>query len=120
MGRLALMGQPTVARIRKRMASVIWFARLPGKLRADIWRRAATLPPALSRQRKLRMVWGACVTRLPDPPLTLAETAAWLNYHPATVRRLIKSRKLIATKAGGQWRISRKSLLEYLEMESDL
>jgi excisionase family DNA binding protein len=54
---------------------------------------------------------------LPDPPLSLREVAHWLGYHPATVRRLIRSGKLKATKVGGQWRINRNSLLEYMQME---
>jgi excisionase family DNA binding protein len=60
---------------------------------------------------------------LPDPPLSVADVATWLNYDPTTVRRLIHHKdprkRLDATKVGGQWRITRAAVIALLEKEFD-
>lgn len=56
---------------------------------------------------------------LPEPPLSVAEVAAWLGYDPVTVRRLIKQKKLAANKVSGQWRITRLAILKLLETDID-
>lgn len=37
--------------------------------------------------------------------LTIEEASKYLNIHPMTTHRLVKSKQLPATKVGGQWRI---------------
>ena len=49
--------------------------------------------------------------------LTVKEVAKYLKRHPATIRRLITSRKLKATKLAGKFGvyiIARADLLEYM------
>lgn len=49
--------------------------------------------------------------------LTVKEVAKYLKKHPATVRRLIRSRKLKAQKLAGKYGvylISRSDLMEYM------
>ena len=49
--------------------------------------------------------------------LTVKETAKYLKKHPATIRRLIRSRKLKATKLAGKYGvyiIARADLLEFM------
>lgn len=54
---------------------------------------------------------------IPERPLSVFEVSSWLGYDPATVRRLIRTGKLKATKVGGQWRITRGALLQLIEDE---
>jgi len=51
---------------------------------------------------------------LPPPPLTVKEVANYLGVSEDVVRGLIKNKKLKAIKVGGQWRIFRESLAEYV------
>ena len=49
--------------------------------------------------------------------LTVKEAAKYLKKHPATIRRLIRSRKLKATKLAGKYGvyiIARADLLEFM------
>ena len=49
--------------------------------------------------------------------MTVKEVAKYLKRHPATIRRLINSRKLKATKLAGKFGvyiIARADLLEYM------
>ena len=43
--------------------------------------------------------------------LSVKEIAAYLQIHPMTVYKYLKSRKIPATKVGGQWR-TRKDVLD--------
>jgi excisionase family DNA binding protein len=60
------------------------------------------------------------VTSLRVPPghpmelLTIREAADYLRVCPKTVRTLINTRRLPATKVGRQYRISKRSLQSYL------
>ena len=45
--------------------------------------------------------------------LTVEEVAAYLRVSEATVRKLIESGELKATRVGRQYRISRESLQDY-------
>jgi excisionase family DNA binding protein len=45
-----------------------------------------------------------------DPWLTVAQVAADLNIHPATVRVWIKAGRLAAVRAGRTWRVRRSDL----------
>lgn len=47
--------------------------------------------------------------------LTLEEAAGFLSLSTRTLRREIKSRKLVAHKFGRLWRIAEKDLLAFIE-----
>ncbi len=47
--------------------------------------------------------------------LTLQETADVLRVHKRTVYRLISEEKLAAVKVGGQWRVSERALLDFID-----
>jgi excisionase family DNA binding protein len=49
------------------------------------------------------------------PLRSVCEVAAYLGKSVPTVYRLIRSRKLRASKVGGEWRISDKALRDFLE-----
>jgi len=51
---------------------------------------------------------------LPNPPLSVREVAAHLSITEDVVRYLLRTKKLIGFKAGGQWRIPSESLTEYI------
>ncbi len=51
---------------------------------------------------------------LPPPPLTVREVADYLGVSEDVVRYLLRNRSISGFKAGGQWRISRESLAEYV------
>ena len=51
---------------------------------------------------------------LPNPPLSVREVAAHLSITVDVVRYLLRTKKLIGFKAGGQWRIPSESLTEYI------
>ena len=51
---------------------------------------------------------------LPSPPLTVREVAHYLGVSPDVMRLLINKKKIRAKKIGGQWRIFREDLAEYL------
>ena len=46
--------------------------------------------------------------------LTLDEAAKFLQMHPVTVRRHLRAGKLPGRKIGGEWRISRTALEQFL------
>ena len=50
-----------------------------------------------------------------DDILTLGEAGNYLKVGERTVRRMIKDGRIVATKVGKQWRISRRLLQEYVE-----
>jgi len=49
-----------------------------------------------------------------DESMTLEQTAAWLQLHPVSLRRLASDKMLPAAKVGKEWRFSRAALIEYL------
>ncbi len=51
--------------------------------------------------------------------LSIKEVAQRLNLHEMTIYRLIKSKDLPAFKVGGQWRIRRQFLDEWLTSHSN-
>ncbi len=51
-------------------------------------------------------------SKLPDY-LTVEETAAFLGYHPNSVRKMVRAGKLRADKKGTMWLIYREALEEY-------
>jgi excisionase family DNA binding protein len=51
---------------------------------------------------------------------TLAEAAAFLKCHPKTVERLIKAKKMKASKVGREWRIRQEDLDRFLEEQSNI
>ena len=51
---------------------------------------------------------------LSNPPLTVREVAAHLSVTEDVVRYLLRTKKLIGFKVGGQWRIPPESLTEYV------
>ena len=54
-------------------------------------------------------------TSKPPTLLTLHEVADYLRVHQRTVYRLITGGGIKAIKIGGQWRISEKVLMEFIE-----
>ena len=52
------------------------------------------------------------------PIMTVDELASYLQLHPLTVRRLVRSGEIPAFKAGRQWRAKRALLDAWLEQES--
>ena len=52
-----------------------------------------------------------------NPPdvLTVTEAAAWLRVRPESVRRALAAGHLPGGKVGGQWRLSRRALEEFLQ-----
>jgi excisionase family DNA binding protein len=53
-----------------------------------------------------------------DPWLTVKEVAAALRVSKQTVRRLLASGDLAATRFGRAWRVKHESLDDYLEAEN--
>lgn len=53
-----------------------------------------------------------------DLVYTTKEVAERLKVTPMSVTRFIKSDKLQAFRVGNQWRITQKSLLEFIERET--
>jgi len=51
---------------------------------------------------------------LPNPPLTVREVTAHLSITEDVIRYLLRTKKIIGFKAGGQWRIPQESLTEYI------
>jgi excisionase family DNA binding protein len=51
--------------------------------------------------------------------LSIKEVAQRLNLHEMTIYRLIKSRSLPAFKVGGQWRVRRQFLDEWLSSHTN-
>lgn len=51
--------------------------------------------------------------------LSPTEVAEFFNVHRMTVIRLINSNKLRAVRVGGQWRIRREWVDEYIERQSE-
>jgi excisionase family DNA binding protein len=62
--------------------------------------------------------WEECV--LADEILTVAQTAKYLQVCDKTVRRLIASKKLTASKVGSKsWRIKTSDIDEYLQTHTN-
>lgn len=55
---------------------------------------------------------------LDQPPLSVADVAAFTRKHPKTVRRWIISRRLRASRSGGQWFVRREDLARFLDPDS--
>jgi excisionase family DNA binding protein len=51
---------------------------------------------------------------MPEPLLTAADVAAWLNLNIETVYDLIAKDQLPAIKIGGQWRFQEAQVCEWL------
>jgi excisionase family DNA binding protein len=47
--------------------------------------------------------------------LTLEEVAEYLQVHPSTVYRLLKSRKIPAFKMGSDWRFNQESVDKWIK-----
>lgn len=47
--------------------------------------------------------------------LTVRQAAEFLQMDEYTIRLLARQREIPAKKVGGQWRFSRKKLLDYIE-----
>ncbi|MCL2079130.1 MAG: helix-turn-helix domain-containing protein [Oscillospiraceae bacterium] len=54
-----------------------------------------------------------------DELLTVSQTAKYLKVSDKTVRRLIQSNQLIASKVGNSWRIDRNDISEYLKINAN-
>ena len=54
---------------------------------------------------------------LPPKPLKVADVADYMGRSPEAIRRLIRTRKLEATKVGGVWLIQPKSIAILLKFE---
>ncbi len=59
------------------------------------------------------------MTGLGEPLLSIADVADHTGKHPRTVHRWIKSRRLRASRAGGQWLIRPEDLRRFLDPEAD-
>jgi excisionase family DNA binding protein len=57
---------------------------------------------------------------LPPPPLTPSEVAAYLGVSIAVVYRLIRAGRLIATRVGGQYRITGAAVHKLLGDEIEI
>lgn len=55
-----------------------------------------------------------------DELYTVEQTATYLKVSTKTIRRLIKSEKIIASKVGGRWRIKKSDIEEYLGRTSNI
>ena len=51
---------------------------------------------------------------MPEPLLTAADVAAWLNLNIKTVYDLIAHHQLPAIKIGGQWRFQEAQVCDWL------
>ena len=51
---------------------------------------------------------------LPPPPFSVAEVANLLGVSDEVVRHRIRKKQLRAGKVGGQWRVRREDLAEYM------
>jgi excisionase family DNA binding protein len=49
-----------------------------------------------------------------DPPLNVRETAAQLGSSEDITRDLLRKRKIAGFKVGGQWRVPRDAVTEYI------
>lgn len=47
--------------------------------------------------------------------LTVAQVATWLNVHPETVLRWVRSGKLPGSKLGREWRFQRADVEAFIE-----
>ncbi len=52
--------------------------------------------------------------------LTVEQTAVYLKVSTKTIRRLIKSEEIVASKVGGCWRIKQVDIEEYLKRKSNI
>lgn len=59
------------------------------------------------------------MTGLGEPLLSVADVADHVGKHPKTVHRWIKSGRLRASRAGGQWLVHPDDLERFLDPESD-
>ncbi|MDD3049444.1 MAG: helix-turn-helix domain-containing protein [Bacilli bacterium] len=50
-----------------------------------------------------------------DELYTVEQAAEYLKVSSKTIRRLIKSEKLLASKVGGAWRIRKNDIENYLD-----
>lgn len=55
-----------------------------------------------------------------DELYTVEQAAIYLKVSTKTIRRLIKSGKIIASKVGGRWRIKNSDIEEYLGQTSNI
>jgi excisionase family DNA binding protein len=49
-----------------------------------------------------------------DELFTVEHVAAMCNLHPKTIRRFIKEGKLLARKVGGQWRLPKQDVAQFM------
>lgn len=54
------------------------------------------------------------------PVMKINDTAYLLGCAPRTVARMCERGELVACKAGNQWRINRKALMEYMGGAADV
>lgn len=54
------------------------------------------------------------IASLPPPPLTVHEAADYLGVGEDVLRSLLRRRIIKGFKVGGQWRIPRESLSDFL------
>ena len=47
--------------------------------------------------------------------LTLEEVADFLHVHPSTVYRLLKNRRIPASKVGSDWRFNQESIEQWVK-----
>lgn len=52
--------------------------------------------------------------------MTISQAATYLQVCQKTVRRLIDSKKLVASKVGNTWRIKRMDIEKYLEENKNI
>jgi excisionase family DNA binding protein len=99
--------------------------RLPGAAiheRAGSFRTKSLLdnpaPAAAARADSEFVGGGLSMPRPPatvlEPLLTIAQTAELLQVSQKTIRRRIADRSLVAHRIGGQWRLARCDIDEYL------
>ncbi len=51
--------------------------------------------------------------------ITTTEAVSLTRYNPEYLRRLVRAKKIAARKFGTIWQINRKSLLAYVESNTD-
>jgi excisionase family DNA binding protein len=81
---------------------------------ATHWRRAATRSTVSTRLRGQSKGEAVSEVREKDV-LNVEETAEFLGFAPYTIREKARDGEIPGRKIGGEWRFSRRQLLEWVE-----
>lgn len=68
----------------------------------------------LRAERKRRLSAMAKVMNIQSPPLNIREAAEFIGVSVAVMRAIVRRRQVHGFKLGGQWRIHRSALMDYL------